>query len=245
MDQFELSHKKILIVDDEVDLREIVASELEFAGATIFQAENVLSAQEILDQQQVDLIVSDIRMPGATGIDLLKYIKSRDVKSPPIILITGFADITLQDAYHLGAEALINKPFKLEELIRLCSCLIKEPSVRLSENKCLSKVTLKQSFDLSLDAALENQEIKIGRGGMSLKVDMKNRVWDGHDVINFELQFKDQRLQGLGNVRWWKPLESSSQIILGLEFSGLDTTSLNLMQNIWHSRKITPYIPSL
>ena len=157
MDQFELSHKKILIVDDEVDLREIVASELEFAGATIFQAENVSHAQEILNHQKVDLIVSDIRMPGGTGIDLLKFIKSKDVESPPIILITGFADITLEDAYHLGAEALISKPFKLEELIKLCSCLIKEASIRFSENSCLPKVVLQHSFGMTLAAAIENR----------------------------------------------------------------------------------------
>lgn len=245
MDQFELSHKKILIVDDEVDLREIVASELEFAGATIFQAENVSHAQEILNHQKVDLIVSDIRMPGGTGIDLLKFIKSKDVESPPIILITGFADITLEDAYHLGAEALINKPFKLEELIKLCSCLIKEASIRFSENSCLPKVVLQHSFGMTLAAAIEKQEIGIGRGGMALKLDMKNRIWDGHDLIGFDLQFKDQRLQGLGIVRWWKPLENSSQIILGLEFSALDSLSLSVMQNFWQSRKITPYIPSL
>ncbi len=245
MDEFELSHKKILIVDDEVDLCQILASELEFAGATIFQAKNVSQAQELLKQQKVDLIVSDIRMPGGTGIDLLNYCKARDVESPPIILITGFADITLEDAYHLGAEALISKPFKLEELIKLCSDLTKDSSLRFKESYTLSDVVLKQSFNTSFETALENQEIEIGRGGIALKVDIKNRVWDGHEVIKFDLQFQDQRLQGLGHVRWWKPLESSSKIILGLEFSGLDQPTLNFLQNIWRSRRIIPFIPSL
>lgn len=245
MDQIELSHKKILIVDDEIDLREIVASELEFAGASVVQAENVSHAQDILRHQKIDLIVSDIRMPGGTGIDLLNFIKSQNVVNPPIILITGFADITLEDAYNLGAEALISKPFKLEELIKLCDCLIKDPLQRFSGNPCHPETLLQQTFDMTLDSAVRNEAIGIGRGGMSIKVDVKNRVWDGHDVIGFDLAFKDRRLQGLGNVRWWKPLENSSQIIVGLEFSGLEDGTLHFMQNTWNNQKITPYIPSL
>jgi CheY-like chemotaxis protein len=245
MDQIELAHKTILIVDDEVDLREIVASELEFAGAKIFQAENVSRAQEILQQQKIDLIVSDIRMPGGTGIDLLNYTKNVNVDSPPVILITGFADISLEDAYNLGAEALISKPFKLDELIKLCSCLIKEPGLRFSYHKCFTEAVLEQDFSKTLDSALQQHEISIGRGGLSLKMDSKNRVWDGQDVINFDLQFKDQRLQGLGNVRWWKPLQNSSQIVVGLEFSGLENSTLRFMQNTWDTHKTIPYIPSL
>jgi CheY-like chemotaxis protein len=245
MDQIELAHKTILIVDDEVDLREIVASELEFVGAHIFQAENVTRAQEILKQNHIDLIVSDIRMPGGTGIDLLNYAKNLNVDGPPIILITGFADITLEDAYNLGAEALVSKPFKLEELIRLCSSLLMDPALRFTARKSFPNAILQQAFNKTVNSALDQHELGIGRGGMTLKLDNKNRVWDGHDVISFDLQYKDQRLQGMGNVRWWKPLENSSQIVVGLEFSGLEDTTLRFMQNTWNSHKIIPYIPSL
>src|SRR5665647_59379 len=119
MDEQSLKGKTILVVDDEVDLRDIVASEFEYMGAVVHQAENIAVAQKLLNAQNVDLVVSDIRMPGGTGIDLLAFIKNRDVFDPPIILITGFADITTEEAFNKGAEALLNKPFKLDDLIKL------------------------------------------------------------------------------------------------------------------------------
>ncbi len=62
-------------------------------GANVSQAGNIMAADGILKQKQIDLIISDIRMPGGTGVDLLKTVKARNILNPPVILITGFADI--------------------------------------------------------------------------------------------------------------------------------------------------------
>jgi DNA-binding NtrC family response regulator len=118
-----LQNKTLLIVDDEPDLRGILSSELEYLGAKVYQAENVTAAKLIIDQHHIDLVISDIRMPGETGIDLLNYIKSKSSDAPPVILITGFADITNQSAIEQGAAALLSKPFLLEDLFQMANTL--------------------------------------------------------------------------------------------------------------------------
>jgi DNA-binding NtrC family response regulator len=118
-----LQNKTLLIVDDEPDLRGILSSELEYLGAKVYQAENVTAAKLIIDQHNIDLVISDIRMPGETGIDLLSYIKSKSNDGPPVILITGFADITNQSAMEKGAAALLSKPFLLEDLFQMANNL--------------------------------------------------------------------------------------------------------------------------
>ena len=118
-----LQNKTLLIVDDEPDLRGILSSELEYLGAKVYQAENVTAAKLIIDQHHIDLVISDIRMPGETGIDLLNYIKSKSSDGPPVILITGFADISNQSAIEKGAAALLSKPFLLEDLFQMANNL--------------------------------------------------------------------------------------------------------------------------
>jgi len=118
-----LQNKTLLIVDDEPDLRGILSSELEYLGAKVYQAENVSAAKLIIDQHHIDLVISDIRMPGETGIDLLNYIKSKSIDAPPVILITGFADISNQSAIEKGAAALLSKPFLLEDLFQMANDL--------------------------------------------------------------------------------------------------------------------------
>lgn len=124
MEYIDLTGKRFLVVDDEIDLREIVASELEFMGASVTQADNIFAAQKILAEQQIDLVISDIRMPGGTGVDLLKAIRSQYGSHPPVILITGFADVSAEEAFHLGAAFLMNKPFRLDDLIRKIERLV-------------------------------------------------------------------------------------------------------------------------
>jgi len=117
--------KTILIVDDEIDLREIIASEFEYLGAKVYLASNVLVAKEILSQEKIDLVVSDIRMPGGSGIDLLDFVKNQKVLNTSVILISGFADISIDEALSKGVDGYISKPFQLDEIIETALKCIK------------------------------------------------------------------------------------------------------------------------
>lgn len=246
MEEIALKGKTLLVVDDEADLREIVSSELEFMGATVFQAENVSAAKLIVNSQKIDLIVSDIRMPGGTGIDLLNYIKSKSKDVPPIILITGFADITIEDAFNQGAEALLSKPFKLEELIQMAIKLTSPLRERYVIPTPGTNKELDFFFHEQLDKKINSHECAIGRGGMTLTVDTsKNLKWDTGDILSFNFKFNDVELLGTAVCRWWKSQENSSKATLGLEFVQLSDQTYSFFHEYWKGHTIIPFIPSL
>jgi len=231
-----LRNKTVLVVDDELDLREIVASELEFMGARVFQAENILKAQNILNEQEIDLVISDIRMPGGTGIDLLETIKAHDRPCPPVILITGFADITLEDAFDKGAEALISKPFKLDDLINMAA-------------RCM--VPIDERFAQPLNAqksitTTEKDDIYFGRGGAAIEITNQSGRFDVGDTIQFDLLVGEHHINGSGVCRWVKQSDNdNSRIYMGLEFICLKSESLNQFKDMFKNRKIIPYIPNI
>ena len=117
--------KNILIVDDEIDLREIIASEFEYLGAKVYLANCVHVAKNILSKEKIDLVISDIRMPGETGIDLLEFVKNQKMLKTSVILISGFADISNDEAFSKGVDGYISKPFQLDEIIETALKCIK------------------------------------------------------------------------------------------------------------------------
>src|SRR6478736_4081441 len=93
------TQKTILVVDDEVDLCEILQFDLEDAGFKVFIAFRASDALAILQKHKVDLIVSDIRMPGGDGVYLLGEVRKQHFENPPVIFVSGFADVTLAEAF--------------------------------------------------------------------------------------------------------------------------------------------------
>ena len=109
----------ILIVDDEIDLCESIQFFFEDANYQTFLAHNVADAYKLIQENKIDFVISDIRMPGETGIDLLKKIKALDPVKPVVYLISGYTDISEEDCEGLGAEEVIRKPIKLEDLFEI------------------------------------------------------------------------------------------------------------------------------
>ena len=108
---------KILIVDDEEDLREILCEDFALLGATVFTAPNGREAYDIALRESPHVVLSDVRMPGGDGVELLKKIREVNGATPPhIFLLTGFADIDPAQAKALGGQGLVSKPFNLKAL---------------------------------------------------------------------------------------------------------------------------------
>lgn len=101
----------VLVVDDDDDLREVVAQDFASKGYEVQTAASGNEAFRLVQQGPVDLVLSDLRMPSGDGIDLLKQIVALDAPRPAVILMTGFADLNSEQARALGAVALVGKPF--------------------------------------------------------------------------------------------------------------------------------------
>jgi two-component system response regulator FixJ len=107
----------ILIVDDELGMRQFLTHLLQREGHSVRVAENGREAVARLHEQKPDLILSDVRMPEMSGIDLLKRL--RQMKNQvPVIIITGHGDVRLAvEAMKCGASDFLEKPFDDELLL--------------------------------------------------------------------------------------------------------------------------------
>lgn len=110
----------ILVVEDDQSLRSLLEEELGDAGYQVSSVENAESAWQHMQQHNVTLILSDLRLPGADGIELL--LKSKQLAHPPgFIIITAFGTVEQAvDALKQGADDFLTKPLKLDHL-RLCA----------------------------------------------------------------------------------------------------------------------------
>ncbi len=107
---------RILVIDDEDVIRMLVVEILESAGHVVVAAESAERAFELLDESEFDLVVSDVIMPGLSGLELLDAVRGRRA-SLPVVLITGAGTYeTLSQALTHGAAGLVTKPFAHADL---------------------------------------------------------------------------------------------------------------------------------
>lgn len=116
-----LAGKKILIVDDESLLREVMVEFFNLEGAQVLEAENGVIGFKKLLENEVDIVISDVRMPEGDGLSLLQQIKATDLGYLPLVfLYSGHADsLTLSAVKALGAAGYFIKPFSVRDLIKV------------------------------------------------------------------------------------------------------------------------------
>ncbi len=108
----------ILIVDDEKNVSQLLDKVIAKQGYTTYSASSAREALDIINVHHIDILISDIKMPEMSGIELLKAVKELDT-SIEVILITAFATLeTAVEALKMGARDYITKPFNLEEIFQ-------------------------------------------------------------------------------------------------------------------------------
>lgn len=109
--------KTILVVDDESEIRIIVETALGRSGYRIMTADSADQALKVLMENEIDLVLTDIKMPGGSGFDLMS-LSQIVAKKVPIILMSGNIDIDtmIDEGLEKGAMQCIQKPFSIAEL---------------------------------------------------------------------------------------------------------------------------------
>ncbi len=136
----------VLIVDDEKSICDILNQYLKRQGYKTLVARCAEDAIDIMGTSPVDMVLTDIKMPGLSGVDLIKWIKERN-KQLPVILSTGFPTLdTAIEALKLGAYDYLTKPFHLEEIGEkikraLLSRKLEEENILFSNLVSLHEVT--------------------------------------------------------------------------------------------------------
>ncbi|RKZ33690.1 two-component system response regulator, partial [bacterium] len=107
----------IVVVDDEQRIRKVLSLQLEKAGYNVISLDNGKQAMELVGQLEVDVVITDIRMPNVTGDQVLKYVKSHS-PTIPVVMLTGVVDVeTAVNIMKAGAYDYLVKPVKREELL--------------------------------------------------------------------------------------------------------------------------------
>jgi len=146
-------NEHILVVDDEEMIRDLLSSALQQENYNCYLAANVDEAFSILGNQRIDLVISDIMMPGRSGVDLLRDLKKVDPEIA-VLMITGLSDMnTALECIHLGADDYLTKPFGISRVILTIRNLI--------EKRCLA--IEKKNYQISLEFKVMEQTEQLRR----------------------------------------------------------------------------------
>jgi DNA-binding NtrC family response regulator len=111
-----ISKKRLLAVDDSAATRELLHRNLTAYGYHVQTASGVSEALRIIEASLFDLVITDLKMPGASGLDLVRYVRE-NLKDTEVVMITGYPSVEgAVTAIKLGAEEYLPKPFTQEEL---------------------------------------------------------------------------------------------------------------------------------
>lgn len=107
---------KILIVDDEEAIREFLVWDFEDEGFEVFEAEGGDKAFEILQEQKIDVVLSDVRMPKGDAISLLDKMAEASMQVP-VYLMTGHAGESQEVLMQKGVQAIFDKPIDMGKVL--------------------------------------------------------------------------------------------------------------------------------
>ena len=164
--------RRILIVDDEIELAEIIKETFQEEGILADSCASGREALVALGQHRYDAVLTDIKMPKMDGLDLLKEIKSKP-NSPAVVLMSAYETLAIEDLHHQGASDFIPKPFSSKDALQLVSRAAIPASDRWKADSLFrptnSEMFLGLKFNSIEDAILEGS-IHLGSGGLFLRL---------------------------------------------------------------------------
>lgn len=125
---------RILVVDDDPESRDLLSEVLEANGYPQVEAvaDGVAAREALARDNDCPIIIADLHMPNESGLDLLRHLRKQNAKHE-IVLMSSFFSLTERKlALDLGAYALLNKPFRISELLELVSQLAERNSIGIS-----------------------------------------------------------------------------------------------------------------
>ncbi len=146
---------KILVVEDNVDIRELFCTVLNQNGYRAIPSTDGADALEVMDREYVDLIVADIMMPRMDGYELVKAIRDADY-TIPVLMVTAkgqFED--LQKAFHFGVDDYMVKPVNVNELVLRVEALLRRAKISSEKKIVIGKTVL--NYD-ALTVTLNGEE---------------------------------------------------------------------------------------
>lgn len=181
-----MESKQILVVDDEIGIRELLSEILFDEGYQVYLAENVEQARLCRQERELDLVLLDIWMPDTDGIALLKEWVDQDLLTMPVVMMSGHGTIeTAVEATRIGAVDFLEKPIAMQKLLSTIAKAIRDDLA-----KPQGPVSDAQSHPVSL--SIEGKSLQT-----SLPLDLPLREARDHfDALYFDYHLRKE----VGNV---------------------------------------------
>ncbi len=137
----------ILLIEDDLTLNELITDYLKLNGNSVVSLEDGMNAIDTIDKTNFDLYIIDINIPHINGLEIVKYIRQKDL-STPIIMITASMELeNFKTAYKNGCDDYIKKPFYLEELKIRIDKLLSKKSNENSHIKISDTITYDTEYE--------------------------------------------------------------------------------------------------
>jgi phosphate regulon transcriptional regulator PhoB len=157
--------KKILIIDDEKDIVDLISYNLEKEGFTALKAYDGEDALKLVKAKRPDLIILDLMLPGMRGLEVCKFIrKNPETETLPIIMLTAKGDqVDKILGLEMGADDYITKPFNVRELIARIHAVMRRTEVRRDSEKKEHFAYKGLRFDYtSYEVTVDGKKIDLG-----------------------------------------------------------------------------------
>jgi CheY-like chemotaxis protein len=236
--------KTLLFAEDEPELLEIYTHWFRRLGYNVLGASSGNEALTICQTRPIDLVISDVRMAEGDGIQLARQLQTTMDASPLLVFLTGFADLSNEEAYDLGACSILSKPIDRDNLQQTIERFVK-PARELWSAPLKHRVNglIEKRYE-SLADALHQRALSLGRGGMFVR---DSDSLPEEVPIGFKFRFaqgKATRMYGSGILRWQRPQpQPKLPAGMGIEILHLEEEALDPVVQWISDTKPRAFIP--
>jgi DNA-binding response OmpR family regulator len=176
---------KILITEDEPNMRVGLRDNLEFEGYTVDLAENGIQGLELILKNAYDLILLDVMMPGMSGLDVCKKAREKGINTPIVLLTAKSEEMDKVLGLELGADDYITKPFSLRELLARIKAILRRGGLKNTSTSAtvIGKLTINFETYTSSNASgpvrMSHKEYDI----LNYLLQRKNEIVSRHDLL--------------------------------------------------------------
>ena len=229
---------RILIVDDEKNVRMMYRAALETEGFEVVEAESGAEAAENFAKAKFDVAVLDLRMPEMDGLELLQAMRDKNVRTPAVI-ITAYGDVpNAVKAMKLGAIDFLPKPVTPEQLRTLLTEVIERHTLPAAQDRQVTSLKYKSEPSLHLLAAkraLNERDFETAREHLREVIRQNDRMTEAHNLLGvlFEMnEDYDQARKCYGRAiaidSSYEPAQQNMRRIFELFQFGASNEPLNL-----------------
>ena len=192
-----MKHTRVLIIEDEQLIRWSLKQRFDSEGYTTDEAETSKKALQLFDENTYDLVMLDYKLPGMTGIDVLRKIRECD-RDVVVIMMTAYGKVeTAVEAMKLGAYDFVSKPLQIDELMMLVERGLETTRLKREVRDYRDKVRSQYGFDKVIGCSPQMQELfelikNVAEGGAAT-VFLLGETGTGKDLIAKTIHYNSDR----------------------------------------------------